>query len=163
MHFKPVRFLSPPPSVKPLFSDVFRWNIALKWVKIYMAVPYQKKLYSHRRNLKIKTKIIIQNILQMKQQQNRISRPEVFCEKGVLRNFTKLTGKHLCQSLFSNEFAGLRPATLLKKRLSHRCFSVNFAKFLRTPFLTEHLWWLLPTKIRLKINKTKHKSDSLRN
>ena len=37
----------------------------------------------------------------------------------------------------------LRPATLLKKRLWHRCFPVNFAKFLRTPFLTEHLWWLL--------------------
>ena len=25
--------------------------------------------------------------------------PEVFCKKGVLRNFIKLTGKHLCQSL----------------------------------------------------------------
>ena len=31
------------------------------------------------------------------------------------------------------------PATLLKKRLC----AVNFAKFLRTPFLTEHLRWLL--------------------
>ena len=30
---------------------------------------------------------------------------------------------------------GLRPATLLKKRLWHRCFSVNFVKFPRTPFL----------------------------
>ena len=28
-----------------------------------------------------------------------------------------------------------QPATLLKKRLSHRCFPVNFAKFLRTLFL----------------------------
>ena len=35
------------------------------------------------------------------------------------------------------------PATLLKRRLWHRCFAVNFAKFLRTPFVTEHLWWLL--------------------
>ena len=26
--------------------------------------------------------------------------PEVFCKKGVLRNFAKFTGKHLCQSLF---------------------------------------------------------------
>ena len=26
------------------------------------------------------------------------------------------------------------PTTLLKKRLWHRCFPVNFAKFLRTPF-----------------------------
>ena len=32
-------------------------------------------------------------------------------------------------------FCKKRRATLLKKRLWHRCFSVNFAKFLRTPFL----------------------------
>ena len=31
-----------------------------------------------------------------------------------------------------------RSATLLKKRISHRCFPVNFEKFLNTPFLTEH-------------------------
>ena len=73
----------------------------------------------------------------------RSSRPEVFCEKDVLRNFAKFTGKHLCQSLFFNKIAGLRPATLLKNRLWHRCFPVNFAKFPRTTFLTEHLRWLL--------------------
>ena len=61
--------------------------------------------------------------------------PEVFYEKGVLRNFTKFTGKHLYQSLFFNKVAVLRPATLLKKRLWHRCFPVNFVKFLRSPFL----------------------------
>ena len=60
--------------------------------------------------------------------------PEVFCEKGVLRNFAKFTGKHLRQSLFFNKVAGLRPATSLKTRLWHRCFPVNFAKFLRAPF-----------------------------
>ena len=47
----------------------------------------------------------------------RSSRPDVFCKKGVLRNFAKFTGKHLRQSLFLNKVAGLRPATLLKKRL----------------------------------------------
>ena len=36
---------------------------------------------------------------------------------------------------FSFFFAGLRPATLLKKRLWHRCFPVNLATFLRAPFL----------------------------
>ena len=56
-------------------------------------------------------------------------------KKDVLNNFTKFTGKHLCQSLVFNNIAGLRPATLSKKRLRHRCFPVNFAKFLRTPFL----------------------------
>ena len=66
---------------------------------------------------------------------HRSSRPDVFCKKCVLRNFAKLTRKHLCQSLFFDKVAGLRPATLLKKRAWRRCFPVNFAKFLRTPFL----------------------------
>ena len=63
----------------------------------------------------------------------------MFYKKGVLRNPEKFTGKHPCQSLLFKKVAGLSPATLLKKRLWHRCFPVNFAKFLRTPFLTEHL------------------------
>ena len=32
----------------------------------------------------------------------------VLQKKGVLRNFTKFTGKHLCQSLLFNKVAGLR-------------------------------------------------------
>ena len=66
----------------------------------------------------------------------RSNRPEVFCKKGALRNFIKFTGKHLCQSLIFNK-------VLLKMRLWHRCFPMNFVKFLRTPFFIEHLWWLL--------------------
>ena len=50
-------------------------------------------------------------------------------------NFVKFTGKHLCQCLFFNKVAALRPATLLKKSLWHKCFPVNFVKFLRTRFL----------------------------
>ena len=56
------------------------------------------------------------------------SRPEVFCKQGAVTNFAKFTGKHLFQSLFLNKVAGLR------------YFPVNFSKFLRTPFFTEHLW-----------------------
>ena len=37
----------------------------------------------------------------------RSSLPEVFYRKGVLRNFAKFTGKHLCQSLLFNKVAGL--------------------------------------------------------
>ena len=58
----------------------------------------------------------------------------MFFKKSVLRNLAKFTGKHLYQGLFFNKVEGLRPATLLKKRISHSCFPVNFAKFLRTPF-----------------------------
>ena len=71
---------------------------------------------------------------------NRSSQQRCSVKKGVLRNFTKFTGKHLCQCLFFNKVAGLRPASLLKKRFWHRCFPVNFLKFLRTPFFAEHLW-----------------------
>ena len=60
-------------------------------------------------------------------------------KKGVLRNLTKLTGKQMCQSLFVNKVAGLKSAVLLKKRLWHKYFPVNFTKFLSTPFFTEQL------------------------
>ena len=113
----------------------------------------------------------------------------MFCKNRFLRDFANFTGKHLCQSLFFNKVSDLSPATLLKKRLCHRCFKggsrtaatskmdrfvitvngfqpltiitkrsildvaaildpplcfpVNLSKFLRIPFLTEKLWWLL--------------------
>ena len=31
---------------------------------------------------------------------------EVFCKKIILKNLARLTGKHLCQSLFFNKVAG---------------------------------------------------------
>ena len=77
------------------------------------------------------------------------SRPEVFCKKCVLRSFAKFTVKHLCQSLFFNKVAGLRPATLFKKRPWHRCFPVNFAKLLRTLLFRQHLRWLLLSKFKI--------------
>ena len=43
-----------------------------------------------------------------------------------------------------------QPATLLKKSLWHRCFPVNFAKFLRTPFLQNTSGWLLLQLISLR-------------
>ena len=61
--------------------------------------------------------------------------PEGFCKKGVLRSFTKFTGKHL--------------------------FSCEFCEISKNPFFTEHLWWLrlsFPEKISpFYINSTKNK------
>ena len=36
----------------------------------------------------------------------------------------------------------LQACKVIKKRLQRRCFPVKFAKFLKTPFFTEHLRWL---------------------
>ena len=74
----------------------------------------------------------------------RSSHQRCSIEMGVFNNFTKCTEKYLCQALFFDKVAGLRPATLLKKRLWHRCFPVNFVKFLRTLFLQNNSERLLP-------------------
>ena len=42
-----------------------------------------------------------------------------------------------------SQISSFRPKTLLKKRLWHRFFPVNFVKFLRTLFCIKHLWWLI--------------------
>ena len=70
-------------------------------------------------------------------QKYRSSRLEVLWRKGVLRNFQKFTGKHLCQILIFDKVAGLR------KRFWYRCFPVSFLKFLKTPSIIEQLPWLL--------------------
>ena len=54
----------------------------------------------------------------------RSSCPEVFCNKAVLKNFAKVTGKHLHQSL----------SLQLKKRLQHGCFPPNLVKFYNASF-----------------------------
>ena len=48
--------------------------------------------------------------------------------------FLKKSCRTVPESLFHKSF-GLRPATPLKNRLWHSCFSVSFAKFSRTSFL----------------------------
>ena len=76
----------------------------------------------------------------------RSSHQRCSVKKAFSERFTKLRGKHLCQSLLFNNVAGVRHATLLKKRLWHKCFPVNFVKFLRTPFCIEHFgdcFWVL--------------------
>ena len=90
------------------------------------------------------------------------SRLEVFRRIGVLRSFTKFTGKHLSKSLIFNkgdssirlDLVGFSHVSVGKKwkfnnsdisahiekltntsLLWHICFPVNFPKFLRSPFL----------------------------
>ena len=61
----------------------------------------------------------------------RSSRPEVLLKKGVLRNFAKFTGKHLCQSLF------------IKKETLAQMFSCQFRNISKNTFYYKQLRWLL--------------------
>ena len=71
--------------------------------------------------------------------------PEVFYNKRCSSKFCKIHRK----------IPGFKPAALLKRRLWHRCFPMNFAKFPRTLFYRKppdycfclyfknsNLWWL---------------------
>ena len=58
------------------------------------------------------------------------------------------------RNLFLNKVADLRPATLLKKRLWHRFFPVDFAKFQENTFFAEHF---LATASAA--SKNQHQSD----
>ena len=60
------------------------------------------------------------------------SRPDVFCEKGVLRTFAKFTRKHLCQSLFFNRVAG-GACIFIKKENLPQVFSCEFAASVGVP------------------------------
>ena len=85
--------------------------------------------------------------------------PDVFCKKGVLKNFAKLSGQHLSQSLLFNKVAGLSYQLYLKK-ISHKCLPVNSAQFLRTPFYTEHLRWLLLKVKNFPLTRTNTCTDT---
>ena len=67
--------------------------------------------------------------------------------KRVLRNFAKFTGKYICQRLFFNKVAALRPATLLKKESLAQMFSCKFCEISKNTFF--HRTPLVAVSVRL--------------
>ena len=61
----------------------------------------------------------------------RSSHCRLSIKKAVPKTFAIFTGKHLCWSLFF----GLQACSFIKKDNPTQTFSVNIAKFLRTPIL----------------------------
>ena len=83
--------------------------------------------------------------------------------RGVVRNFAKFTGKHLCQILFFNKLAGLvleslfnkapgltashfikrlqqKACNFIKKETLAQVFSWEFCEISNNTFFTENLW-----------------------
>ena len=127
-----------------------------KWITFIMLLsnretlfPYKGKDFKLFRHFsqKYRFRLIFPWILLINNTNLRSSHRRCSVKKGVLRNFAKFTEKHLCQSPFFNEVAG-RACDFIKKGLWHRCFPVNFAKFLRTPG-----WLLLPSEKSWKYSK----------
>ena len=71
----------------------------------------------------------------------RSSHQRCSVRKGALRNFTKFTGKHPCQSLFFDKVAGLRKTPVPECLFClAQVFSSEFCEIFKNTFLTEHLW-----------------------
>ena len=67
---------------------------------------------------------------------SRSSRLQMLFKVGILKSLAIVTGKRLRWSLY-----------FIKKRLQHRCFTVNITIIFKNLFFVEHLRWLLLSKL----------------
>ena len=74
-------------------------------------------------------------------------------DQNDFKNFQEISQRVFTCKKQSSKSVQWRPATLLKRRLWHRYFPVNFGKLLRTPFSIEHCWWLLLTCSKMTLEK----------
>ena len=92
----------------------------------------------------------------------------VFYKKAVLKCFAIFTRKYLSWSLFltllKNSITGVFLWILRNfyKKLRHRCFSVNIAKFLRTSIL-KNIWERLLLKTSRGMNSGDFRRESFQN
>ena len=80
----------------------------------------------------------------------------MFCKKGVLRNFEKIIGKHLCQSHLFNKVADLRPkaCNFIKKETLAQVFSYEFCEISKSTY-----FYRTPLDDCLKINSLENEGS----
>ena len=115
-------------------------------------------------------KTLVPFFLQKNRSENVFLKPTVNCRKSIEKKVNVIQTEAVVQrcsvkevflkvpqNLQENTFArvsfliNLVASTwnFIKKRPWHRCFPVSYAKLLRTPFLTQHVPWLLLSKTTL--------------
>ena len=68
------------------------------------------------------------------QLKHRSSHRRCSVRKGVLRNFAKFTGKHLCQSFFINKEKKRRKKSFIKKETLAQVLSCEFCEISKNNF-----------------------------
>ena len=97
-------------------------------------------------------------------------RPEVFCKKGIFKNFAKFTGKHLCWRLFKKELQVLSLYQSIGTIFSHTkglfCYFIFIRKYQNTKrqFLQNrnHHWRCSIKKVFLKISQNLKKNTCVK-
>ena len=98
---------------KQFIFQNFEGNINLDFHAMFFSVDSNGKVFQLSSNFRT----------------NRSSRSQMLFKIDILRISQNLLENTLSSSLFSNKE---------KKTLLHQCFSENFVKFVRTPFLRHH-------------------------
>ena len=100
------------------FSNLQHCTFKIVWVRVHTCAYQGVRNVSFSENLSYvcPLKRLLQLATNFTYWRHISSTPEVFYKKGILRNFAKFTGKHLCHWLFFNKVAGL-------------CFGGFFNKF----------------------------------
>ena len=100
-------------SYTELFNLKFRMNSPKRVIqKLRDAKVLCYVTFEWPRNLLVR-KVLYLGFAKISGEIYRSSRQRCFVKKDALRNFTKFTGKCLCQTLFFDKVAGLRPTTIL--------------------------------------------------
>ena len=101
------------------------YNIKKCCYQLYV-LPINESIYSFSRKILFVMDIFCER--------NRSSHLRCSMKKLFLKFCNIYRKTPVLESLF-DEVAGLKTCNFIKKRLQHRCFSVNILKFLRTPIL----------------------------
>ena len=115
-------------------------------VTVFYHRPSRPSKSATRRKFVSRNKLLKKNscikMLDQSQNAQKQSLADVL-QNNYSEKFRKFYSKTPVLEPHFNKVAGLQVWSFIKKRLQHRCFPVKFATFLRTPFLKEHLYWLL--------------------
>ena len=95
------------------------------YIYIYIYVVCKKE-FSHAEFFYI----ILNYCLIIASSKSRSSTSEAFYKIGLLQNFTKFKGKHLCRNLFPNKVPVWRPAIFMKTETPALMFFVTFEEHL---------------------------------
>ena len=139
-----------------LFLSIYR-IILTKWNPLFYSVKNDKKsVYLLVRNICRNNRLVYVAIPRKVRLPKDWSERSFFGTIGYFESIEVVVPRCSVKKAFleisqnSQENACAR-VSFLKKRLWHRCFPVNFAKFLRTTFLTEHPRWLLLNQIKFNV------------
>ena len=125
--------------------DFLKFDYLQHIIRASLSSNYKRSVFLLKKTFASKLAFQIQYIIKQFYPRSYHSLPTMITpsEAVVWRCSIKKVLLEISQNSQGNTCA--RVSLILKERLCHKCFPVNFGKFLRIPFpfLIEHPWWLL--------------------